>query len=166
VEVERVRRPFWMHQVVEYLIGLALISFAFQSPRPAAVATVGIVIVLNAALSGGAAGAFRLLPQRLHRVIDVVVMVVLLVLAVQPWIDLDLTSRLVIGGIVFVLFFVWFHTDFAPRLSRAQRRAARASGGRPEERPVDSTERGRRAGRFVGESINAVRRWGKDDESP
>jgi len=166
VEVDRVLRPFWMHQVVEYLIGLVLISFAFQSPRPAAVAVVGIVIVLNAALSVGAAGAFRLVPRRLHRWIDVVVMAALLVLAVQPWIDVDLVSRLVIGAIVFVLFFVWFHTDFAPRIPRAARRAAGASGGGPADRPVDSVERGRRAGRFVGESINAIRRWGKEEESP
>jgi hypothetical protein len=160
VEVERAQRPFWMHQVVEYLIGLVLISIAFQSPRPAPVALVGVAVVANAAFTAGGAGAFQLLPRRVHRGIDVVLIVLLAALAVQPWIDLDLSSRAVVAAVALVLFFVWFHTDFSRRPTRAERRAARAA-----DRPVDSTERGRRAGRFVGETVNAIRRWGKDEDS-
>ena len=33
VEIERVRRPFWTHQLVEYLIGIGLISASVQMQR-------------------------------------------------------------------------------------------------------------------------------------
>jgi hypothetical protein len=32
--IEGAQRPFWMHQVVEYLIGIVLIGAAFQLPEP------------------------------------------------------------------------------------------------------------------------------------
>ena len=32
--IEGAQRPFWMHQVVEYLIGIVLIGAAFQAPEP------------------------------------------------------------------------------------------------------------------------------------
>ena len=60
VEIERVRRPFWTHQLIEYLVGIGLISAAVQMPQPAVPAILGLVIILTAAIAKGAAGAFRL----------------------------------------------------------------------------------------------------------
>ena len=154
VRYERALRPFWLHQVVEYVIGIVLISAAFQSPTPAAASVMGVLILLNSAVAIGPAGAFRLVPRRIHRWFDVVLMALLVAVAVQPWIDIDVVSRLMIGAIAFVLFFVWFHTDFEGREGRRARRAARAK--------PSSEQRGRRAGRMVGDSVNAVRRW-RDD---
>jgi hypothetical protein len=81
-------------------------------------------------------------------------MAVLVGVAVQPWVDIDGTSRLMIGAIAFVLFFVWFHTDFEDREGRKARRAAKAK--------PSSEQRGRQAGRTVGDSVNAIKRW-RDD---
>lgn len=152
IEIERARRPFWMHQLVEYLIGIVLVSLAIQSPTPAVPAVMGALVLVNSAVAIGPAGAFRLVPRRLHRSLDLVVMVLLVAAAVQPWFDVESTGRLVLGAIAFVLFFVWFHTDFDDREQRRERRAARA---RPS-----SEELGRRAGRIVGDGVNAVRRRG------
>jgi hypothetical protein len=151
VEIERALRPFWMHQVVEYVIGVVLISAAFQSPTPAPASAMGVLIMLNAAIAIGPAGAFRLVPRRIHRWCDVVLMGILVAVAVQPWVDIDGTSRLMIGAIAFVLFFIWFHTDFEDREGRKARRAARAK--------PSSEQRGRQAGRVLGDSVNAVKRW-------
>lgn len=148
---ERALRPFWMHQIVEYLIGLVLISIAFRSPTPAAASAMGVLIILNAAVAIGPVGAFRLVPRQLHRWFDVVLIALLVVVAVQPWVDVDSTSRLMTGAIALVLFVVWFHTDFEDRAARTARRAAQA---RPS-----SEQRGRQAGRLVGESVNAIKRW-------
>ena len=154
VEIERALRPFWMHQVVEYVIGFVLISAAFQSPTPAVASTMGVLIMINAAIAVGPAGAFRIVPRRLHRWFDVALMALLVGVAIQPWLDIDTTSRVMIGAIAFVLFFVWFHTDFEDREGRKARRAAQAK--------PSSEQRGRQAGRMIGDSVNAVKRW-RDD---
>jgi hypothetical protein len=151
VEIERALRPFWLHQVVEYVIGIVLISAAFQSPAPEVASAMGVLIMINAAIAVGPAGAFRIVPRSLHRWFDVVLMALLVGIAIQPWLDIDGTNRMMIGAIAFVLFFVWFHTDFEDREGRKARRAARAK--------PSSEQRGRHAGRMIGDSVNAVKRW-------
>lgn len=151
-EIERVRRPFWAHQLIEYLVGIGLISAAIQMPQPAVPAVLGLVVILNASIAKGAAGAFRLAGKRVHKQLDVVVMLSLVGAAVQPWASVDNTSRLLLAGVAFVLWFVWFHTDFTEKAPRAQRRAA---GG---ERP-SSEDIGRGAGRVVGGGVNSLKRW-------
>jgi hypothetical protein len=163
VQIDRVRRPFWTHQVIEYLLGIGLISAAVQMPQPAVPAVLGLVIILNAAITKGAAGAFSWAGKRAHKQLDVVVMVLLLGGAVQPWVSLDNTGRLLLGGMAFVLWFVWFHTDFTEKAPRAERKAAQ--GAR-----ASSEDIGRGAGRVVGGGVNSLKRWkdsfnsGADDD--
>jgi hypothetical protein len=157
VEIERVRRPFWMHQLIEYLLGVGLISVAIQMPQPAVPAVLGLVIILNAAITKGAAGAFRWAGKRAHRRLDIVVMALLLAGAVQPWVSIDNTSRLLLGAVAFVLWFVWFHTDFTEKVPRAERKAAAAESA-GSERP-SSEQLGRGAGRVVGGGVNSLKRW-------
>ncbi len=157
VEIERVQRPFWSHQLVEYLLGIGLISAAIQMPQPAVPAVLGLVIILNAAIAKGAAGAFRLAGKRVHKQLDVVVMLLLIAGAVQPWVSIDNTSRLLLGGVAFVLWFVWFHTDFTEKVPRAARKSAdrkSAEAGRPSSEAI-----GRGAGRVVGGGVNSLKRW-------
>lgn len=175
VEIERVQRPFWAHQLVEYLVGIALISVAVQQPQPAVPAILGLLVVLNAAVAKGPAGAFRLVGRRLHRLADLVLIALLVIGAIQPWASLDNVGRLALGGVAFVLFFVWFHTDFTERVPRAKRAAsptrARAASteratGRDSNRDtnsdtgnVTSEDIGRGAGRLVGNGVNSLKRW-------
>ncbi|HUS42441.1 MAG TPA: hypothetical protein VMY16_07215 [Ilumatobacteraceae bacterium] len=169
VEIERVRRPFWTHQLIEYLLGIGLISVAVQMPQPAVPAVLGLVIILNAAITKGAAGAFSWTGKRVHRQLDVVVMLLLLAGAVQPWVSIDNTSRMLLGAVAFVLWFVWFHTDFTEKASRAERKASKAradDAGRPSSEAL-----GRGAGRVVGGGVNSLKRWkdsfssGADDDA-
>ncbi len=153
VEIERVRRPFWAHQLVEYLLGIGLISAAIQMPQPAVPAVLGLVIILNASIAKGAAGAFRLAGKRAHKQLDVVVMMLLLGGAVQPWFSIDNTSRLLLGAVAFVLWFVWFHTDFTEKVPRSERKATTETA-----RPA-SEDIGRGAGRVVGGGVNSLKRW-------
>lgn len=157
VEIERVRRPFWAHQLIEYLLGIGLISVAVQMPQPAVPAVLGLLIILNAAITKGAAGAFRWVGKGAHRRLDVLVMALLLGGAVQPWVSIDNTSRLLLGAVAFVLWFVWFHTDFTEKVPRAERKAAAAASG-GAERPT-SEQIGRGAGRVVGGGVNSIKRW-------
>jgi hypothetical protein len=161
VDVERARRPFWIHQLVEYLVGLALISASVQLPEPTVPAVMGLVVLFNAAIAQGAAGAFRLVPKPLHRRFDQGLIVLLLVAAVQPWVSVDASGRLLIVAIAIAMAFVSFYTDYAERPTRKERRAARARPG--------SQEIGEQAGRVVGQGVNTVKRWtesftGSDDD--
>ena len=90
--------------------------------------------------------------KRVHRQLDVVVMLLLVAGAVQPWVSVDNTSRLLLGGVAFVLWFVWFHTDFSEKVPRGERTSS--TTGRPTSEAI-----GRGAGRAVGGGVNSFRRW-------
>ena len=145
---DRVLRPFWLHQCAEYLIGLVLVAMGLQSIEPAIPTIAGGVVILNAALVDGPLGAFRLFSRRAHRVVDVVVIVALAVAAVIPWIDIDATSRILLGAGAAVLAVVWWNSAFESRRSRAA--AAVAQQDRSEAI-------GRGAGRLAGNIAKAVR---------
>jgi len=85
---DRVLRPFWLHQLAEYLIGMVLIAMGLQSPDPVVPTVAGGLVVLNAAFVDGPLGAFRAISRRTHRRLDLVViglLVVAAVLAVVWW---------------------------------------------------------------------------------
>ncbi len=151
VEIQGAQRPFWMHQIVEYLIGAVLIAAAFQSPNPGVQSVLGLLVIGNAAITDGGGGAFKLIGRRTHRIIDLVLIVLLVVAAVQRWVAIDATGRILLPAMAVVMLFVWVNTDFSTKKERTNRRTARA---RPE-----SEEIGRRAGRIVGEGVNTARRW-------
>jgi hypothetical protein len=146
-------RPFWMHQIVEYIIGVAFVSSGLGSTTPAIPAVLGALVVVNAAVTEGPGGAFRLVHRRVHRVLDIVVLVVIAVAAVQPIVSVDTTTRLAMGLLGFVLLFVWWNTDFATKDQRKVRRRARV-------RP-DSAEVGKVAGRGAAEGYLAAKRLKK-----
>ncbi len=164
-------RPFWLHQLVEYILGVSLVSQALQSPTPAVPAVAGAAVLVNAAVARGPLGAFRLVSRRAHRVLDVVVMVLVAGLAVQPWWSIEAGARLVMLGIVAVHAFVWWQSDLsepAPRAARSRRATVASTSSAPSassapsspSAPGDrSTEVGRAAGRAVGSGVRAVRRW-------
>ena len=144
------KRPFWMHQAVEYLLGGILVAQGLQSPDPLVPTLAGVLVLANACtVRDGALSAFRLLSRATHRILDVIVIAAVLVLAVQPWLTVDSGARIVMVGIAAVMAFVWWQSSFA---EKAKREAMIAEGGR-------STDIGRRAGRLVGDGINAARRF-------
>jgi hypothetical protein len=146
----RARRPFWLHQLVEYIIGLILVAQGLQGPEPLVPAVVGGVVLFNAAVAIGPLGAFRLVGRRFHRILDLVAIGVVVVAAVQPWVDVDVGTRAIMIAIAVVYSFVWFYSDFAEKQARQQRRAA-ATGDRGEDL-------GRTAGRLAGNAVTAWRR--------
>jgi hypothetical protein len=146
-------RPFWMHQVVEYLIGAVFVSVGFGSLTPAIPALLGALVMINAAIAIGPASAFGLLPRRVHRLLDLVVIGLVVGAVVQPWFDLDATTRLVVAMLGVVLAFVWWNTDFATKEERAERRQRGV--------PADAEQLGRSAGRSAAQTYLAAKRLKK-----
>ncbi|MEZ5297072.1 MAG: hypothetical protein R2697_12590 [Ilumatobacteraceae bacterium] len=153
---DRAQRPFWIHQFVEYVIGLALIVFGFQDTHPTVPAVVGIVVMLNAAVVRGPFGAFRLIGRKLHRWVDLVVMAFLVFAAVQPWVEMSSLGRLALIGIVIPLAFSWWYTDWTDRAERKQRRADQA-GQRTED--IGATA-GRKAAQYYKAGKKMIERDG------
>lgn len=147
------KRPFWMHQLVEYILGGSLIAAGLQSPTPVVPSVLGGIVMVHSAVTVGPLGAFRVLRRGLHRYIDIAVIVLEVAAALQPWIELDPGTRALVVGIAFVHLFVWWNSNYTMRVKSPR---VSAEGGR-------STEVGRIAGRLVGNGVNAVRRQRGDD---
>lgn len=121
--------------MAEYLLGIALILQGLQMPTPVIPTVAGLAVLLNAASVRGPLGAFRVVDRAGHAAADVVLMVALLAVAVQPFVAMDLIGRAMLAMVAVVLAVIWFHTDFGERV-----RGPRATG----------EERARSAGRLAG----------------
>jgi hypothetical protein len=146
---ERAMRPFWIHQVAEYMIGIALVSQGLQDPQPLVPTIAGTVVIANASMVRGPLGAFKRIGRSLHRWLDLVVMVLLLMAGVQPWIEVSATGRATILVVLLPLGFLWFYTDWAEKLGRKQRRIDNAG--------VTGEQVGRTAGRIAGNGYLAAK---------
>lgn len=148
---ERGKRPFWMHQLVEYILGGALVAIGVQSPSPMVPSVLGAAVMFYAAATKGALSAFRVLDRRVHRWMDGVLVAIVVVAAAQPWVSIDSGTRLIMGGVAAVYAVVWLGSSFEERPGRIARAKAAASG-------LDrSTELGKKAGRFVGNGVNMAK---------
>ncbi len=143
-------RPFWIHQLTEHLIGIALIAQGLQERDPVVPAVAGLAVMGNAAIVRGPLGAFKWVGRGLHRWFDIVLMAGILVAAVQPWFEVPAGGRLVMLVMLVPLGFLWFYTDWAERRSRQQRRVDRAG--------VKSEDVGRSAGRMAGNAFKAIKK--------
>lgn len=145
-----------MHQVVEYILGIILVAQGLQVPRASEAvipAAAGVLILLNAAtVRGGALSAFRLFSRATHRILDLVVLVVVVLMAVQPWRTLDASVRTIMLAIAVVMGFVWWRSSFAERVPRTR------VAGTADDTADRSAQVGRMAGRWVGDGINATKR--------
>lgn len=162
-----------MHQVVEYILGGALVASGLQSPDPLVPAVMGGAILLYAASTKGAVSAFRLLDRRIHRWFDPVLVVVQVAAALQPWVSVDNGTRAIMVAIAVVHAVVWMGSSFSQRPARAPRSAegstssadpsADGAAGTPEGsarsagRSDLSSALGKKAGRLVGGGVKMAR---------
>lgn len=152
------RRSFFVHQAAEYLIGIALVASGVQSPSPAVPAVLGGVVILNAALVDGPLGAFRAVGRRVHRLLDIVVLLLLIAGVLWPGVD-SATRILVLGlGVVMAFLVVKTNYDEAPRRAKSTS-ASSSEASRPEPRPASRGEHvGRTAGRLTALGVRGAKK--------
>ena len=107
--------PFWLHQIAEYVIAATLLVSAWYSPEPAVQATLGALILINAAFADGAAGAFPHVDRRIHKWIDIVIMAMLLIAAIQGWFGVGTTGRIALPLMSAFMLVLWINTNFDDR---------------------------------------------------
>lgn len=127
-------RPFWIHQLAQYALGLVLISQGLQMRHPLALALAGVVVLVNAAVVRGPLAAFNALSRPTHRITDVVVILGLVLLGAQPVWSLEVSTRVVLISVAVVMALLWRWTDYRE----------------PSPRPAPTASRARRLGRRLG----------------
>jgi hypothetical protein len=142
-----VKRPFWMHQLVEYLLGVALLSQGLQTTEPLVPTVLGALVLLNAAIVDGPLSAGRAVSRPVHRGADAV-LVAMMVAAVIFVDSLTSSVRIMIGFSAAIMAFLIWRSDYRTRVKRAP---VTPGDGRSEEV-------GRLAGRAVGQGVQAWRR--------
>jgi uncharacterized membrane protein YhaH (DUF805 family) len=155
------KRPFWAHQLVEYILGVALVASGLQSPTPIVPAVLGGFILVYSASTRGALAAFRLIDRRVHRVADPVLVAVQVAAALQPTISVDNGTRVVMIAIAVVHLVVWLGSSFAEKEKRVNSAGKSTTGkstaGGTEPVGDRSTELGRSAGRLAAKGVRAIR---------
>ena len=169
------KRPFWLHQLAEYILGLALVAVGVQSPTPLMPCLVAAVIIVNAAVTKAPFAAFHLIGRRLHRAIDVGVIAFQIVAAIQPWVSVEGTTRMIMLAIAAVHAFIWWQSSYIEKIRRnaaAPDPAAVPTSTIPSGQPAASApsgrsaDLGRTAGRIVGSGVNTVRQMKANRQQP
>jgi hypothetical protein len=142
-----------MHQLVEYILGGALVASGLQSPYPVMPAVLGGLIMVHAAMTKGALAAFSVIDRRIHRLIDPLIILLVIFSALRPWADIDDGTRVIILGIAAVHSVVWLSSSFAEKPKKVKSAPAA---------PVDPSDRsgiaGQKAGRMAASGVLFARR--------
>jgi len=157
-------RPYWLHQVAEYIVGFILlvaVSRVDGAERVPLIIGGGLVLV-NAAISGPPAGCLHLVSRRVHRWTDVGVIVALVAIPVVFRDDAPSTVWIAMYGSAVVLTVIRLATDY-----RAPTPRKRAEQPTEPATPPSTTNLARTAGKAVRVSPRALgRAIGKTQRPP
>ncbi|MGE0880837.1 MAG: hypothetical protein AB7L13_03590 [Acidimicrobiia bacterium] len=153
---------FWIHQLVEYLVGFLVLSAGVRVSAGIGVPlTAGGVLLALAATADGPLGAFRWVSRPVHRILDMSAFVLLVVLVVVGF-AIDATSAAAVTAVGAVMLAVLIvRTNYAPKPVR-----------RPVTIPTTSEDVGRAAGKVVAKGVlgaralRDARRRAKDASGP
>jgi len=151
-----------MHQLVEYILGGALVATGIQSPYPVMPAVLGGLIMLHAAFTRGALAAFNVIDRRIHRFIDPFIIVLVVFSAIRPWAEIDDESRVVVLGIAAVHAVVWMSSSFAEKPTKPKKQKSAPAATAQPSAPSDPNDRsvivGQKAGRMAASGVLFARR--------
>ncbi len=141
-------RPYWLHQVAEYVVGLILLLLITRVDGDAAtlLAVGGALVLVNVAISGPPAGCVRIVSRPVHRWTDVAVVAALVVLPIVFHDQATSTVWIALIGCAVVLLVIRLTTSYAvkpqrepmPPLSDIAKASPRALGraiGKAQRRP-------------------------------
>jgi hypothetical protein len=84
--------PFGLHQLLELILGLALIGLSIHVDDPFLLVVTGAVFAVMALCSEGRMGILKLIPRRVHAALDIAVPVAVAIAPVVPALRPDLTG--------------------------------------------------------------------------
>ena len=107
-------RGFWLHQIVEYLIAAALILMSAQSEYPIVTSAFGITLLINVTITDGPLSAYKIISRQVHRIIDWLYAVALIVGAIA--LDIDQSTRTTLFGVAMALVVIALTTNYTKRV--------------------------------------------------
>ena len=107
-------RGFWLHQIVEYLIAAALILMSAQSEYPIVTSAFGITLLINVTITDGPLSAYKIISRQVHRIIDWLYVVALIVGAIA--LDIDQSTRTTLFGVAIALVVIALTTNYTKRV--------------------------------------------------
>jgi len=129
----RIRLPLWIHQLVEYLLAVLIVTQSINAGKAATfMAVTGGLLFVLAATTDASMGAVRWVPPQLHRLLDVAVIGALVAAPIVSGGTEPIAWALCFLGAAAVAWLNW-HTQW----SRASRRTAASKA--PAE-PVAAAE--------------------------
>jgi FtsH-binding integral membrane protein len=139
------KRPFWIHQLVDYILGIVLMAQANEAPKPIVPLVVGLVVLINAACVDGPLAAYKGLSRPRHRIADIVLTVIVLAIGIAGY-GLKGSNQTTFIAVAILWAVVILGTNYTPKAKR-------------EKIPRNqlSTEAGKVAGRAVAGGINSWR---------
>src|SRR6478672_9392242 len=125
------RVPFWIHQLVELLLGmLLLVQGARTGEHTAVLVTLGGVLLLLALCSDGALAAWPWIGRRLHRVLDLVAAAVLALSPLALGLH-DVLPIVILEVAAAAMVWLALRTEWRTPAKRTNRTTARPSTPRP-----------------------------------
>ena len=107
-------RGFWLHQIVEYLIAAALILMSAQSEYPIVTSAFGIALLINVTITDGPLSAYKIISRQVHRIIDWLYVVALIVGSIA--LDIDQSTRTTLFGVAIALVVIALTTNYTKRV--------------------------------------------------
>ena len=141
-------RPYWLHQVAEYVVGLILLLLITRVDADAVplLAAGGVLVLVNTAISGPPAGCVRVVSRPVHKWADVGVVIALVVIPIAFHDRASTNVWFAMIGCAVVLLVVRLTTNYAvkpkrepmPPISHIAKASPRALGraiGKAQRRP-------------------------------
>ena len=107
-------RGFWLHQIVEYMIVAALILMSAQSEYPIVTSAFGIALLINVTITDGPLSAYKIISRQVHRIIDWLHVVALIVGAIA--LEIDQSTRTTLFGVAIALVVIALTTNYTKRV--------------------------------------------------
>jgi hypothetical protein len=127
--------PFWIHQITEYGIALVTASAGARTSKPVYPIVAAVVILILAATADGPFAAFRTTSRKTHRIADLSVAGVLIVVGLVLRSKMGPASSTVVVGVGVLLAALSWRTSYRPKPVK-QKRLRRGAGKSAVSRPA------------------------------
>jgi hypothetical protein len=122
--------PFWIHQIAEYGIALVTASAGARTSKPAYPIVAAVVILVLAATADGPFAAFRTTSRKTHRIADLSVAGVLIVVGLVLRSTMGPAASTVVAGVGVLLAALSWRTSYRPKPVK-EKRVRRARAAKP-----------------------------------
>jgi hypothetical protein len=137
--------PFWIHQLVEYTVAILIASEGARSGKPLVPMVGAVVVLVNAAIADGPGAAFRWVPRKVHRVLDLVVATGLVLAGIVLRSQAGSVGQVILIGGGALLGALVLRSNYEPKPVKVRRSRTRPNVASPTPTPASGASAAPRA---------------------